>query len=802
MATDDSTFSPYTTSYSPATKSLHSGNATSTIDSLLEDSGATSSSYFKLSASNARLSAILSRLLYTLCTFLIALVPLLISQFFLSPLHPCQFLGVTGVQWNIKSVSNCLKRVSTGNTFTLIRSPSQLLPQYDFVIVGGGTAGSVLAARLSSHSNTSVLLIEAGGQPNAGVLSHQVIPLAVLMNQLGDIDWKYRTEVQENACQGLLEKRSRWPSGKVLGGSSAINFMLYVRGQREDYDSWAECGATGWSFQDVLPYFKKIETVFDKSLPLDTSNRGESGPLPISRKYNLHSLEKMFLEGAQELGYPYNHDYNGESIYGASVFQLNQIYGQRVTPFNAYILNSMTPRKNLHIFPHALASKIVFDEFKQASAVELIFNDPKMDLSRSVQPLKVKVKKEIILSAGSVRSPHLLMLSGIGPTEHLEEFGIPVIADLPGVGKNLQDHIYLSLPLSTKDPVKTVRRKEVSSFFSFFQYLIRGKGPLASTGCNVQLLTECFADNYSLDGNDQSRYLHSDENDAMRFTRSKKLPLNDLQIFMYSSLVSANEFINHYNYPSDIGKIWGLYDSTGTFLESNTAIIMPSLLHPRSRGEISLKSSDPMAHPKIDPKYLSHPRDLEILAKGVEMSFQISTSNAFSEVIEKPFGIDCSSPDKSTMHEHLCHISRVGTKSDLYREIARHLTLTLYHPVGTCRMGNQSHFSHYTRDIVGAQKIQSNCLWKQNSKEIFPFLLQSFKFQQEQCPIRYSGKYITVENDVVVDERLRVCGGKCVGGLRIVDASVMPHLPTGNTHAPVIMIAEKAADLIIQEWDL
>ncbi len=329
--------------------------------------------------------------------------------------------------------------------------------------VGAGSAGAVLANRLSEDPAIKVLLLEAGGSEN--IFSD--IPIAAATLQLTPVDWGYKTEPQELSCFGLKGQQSNWPRGKVLGGSSVLNYMLYVRGNKRDYDLWAENGAYGWSWQDVLPYFIKSE---DNQDPAVAANgyHGTGGLLTVSNPPDSTPISLAFTEAGKQLGYA-NIDYNGPTQTGFSIPQATLRNGARCSTSKAF-LSSAKDRANLHVITFAYVTKVVFNEFKRAVAVQF----DRFQLSHQVY-----ARKEIILSGGAINTPQLLMLSGVGPRDELEMNGIPVIADLP-VGYNLQDHIYPGGVHFTINKKYSMMQRRITSIPNVIKYFAFGRGKLVN----------------------------------------------------------------------------------------------------------------------------------------------------------------------------------------------------------------------------------------------------------------------------------------------------------------------------------
>ena len=326
--------------------------------------------------------------------------------------------------------------------------------------VGSGSAGAVVANRLSENANWKVLLLEAGGSES--IISD--IPVLAAALQLTPIDWAYQTQPQQSSCFGLVNKKSLWPRGKVLGGSSVLNYMLYVRGNPRDYDQWAESGAYGWSWKEVLPYFLKSEDNRDKNV-VNNGYHNTGGYLTVETSSSYSPLSRAFVEAGKHFGYP-EVDINGPIQAGFTLPQGTTRLGTRCSASKAF-LNSAKDRPNLDIVTFAYATKLLFDQHKKVIAVQF----DQFSLTHVV-----RVRKEVIVSAGSINSPQLLMLSGIGPAKHLKSLGIPVIADLP-VGQNLQDHIYPGGAHFTVNQ-KSLVLKRIFTIPNFIEYFTRGRGKL------------------------------------------------------------------------------------------------------------------------------------------------------------------------------------------------------------------------------------------------------------------------------------------------------------------------------------
>jgi choline dehydrogenase len=521
--------------------------------------------------------------------------------------------------------------------------------RYDYVIVGAGSAGCVLANRLTEDPDTTVLVLEAGGSDNRQEIR---IPVAFPKLFKGPCDWAYETEEQSQLGRRTLY----WPRGKILGGSSSMNAMIYIRGNRSDYDHWRSVGNEGWGYEDALPYFKKAE---NRERGADAYH-GTGGPLNVADLRYVNPVSRAFVEAADEIGLPRNDDFNGEEQEGVGTYQVTQRKGRRHSAADAY-LRPAIKRSNLTVQTGARANRLFF-EGTRAVGVEYV---------RGGRLERTYVDGEVILSGGAINSPQLLMLSGIGPADGLRALDIPVTHDLPGVGRNLQDHPMIAVAYECRAPVTL---DEAETRGNLARYLLSKRGPLAS---NI-----------------------AEAGGFVRIDPAAHAP--DLQFHFLPCYFLDNGFKN----PRGCGFTFG-----------------PTLLRPRSRGHITLRSGDPSRPPAIQPNYLDDEPDLRLLVEGVKLARRLAQTAAFD-----PFRGKEVWP---------------GTKAQSDEAIAGHIrrnVQTLYHPVGTCKMGDD--------------------------------------------PM------------AVVDDRLRVRGTE---GLRVVDASIMPNIVSGNTNAPTIMIAEKAADMIKQD---
>jgi choline dehydrogenase len=525
---------------------------------------------------------------------------------------------------------------------------------YDYVIVGAGSAGCVLASRLTENPETRVLILEAGPPDDADEIH---IPAALSLLLKSTYDWDYQTVPQQRAGGRSIY----WPRGRVLGGSSSMNAMIYMRGSRYDYDTWRdEYGCEGWGYTDLLPYFLRAEN----NSRGESAYHGASGPLSVQDLRFKSSLTGAFVAAARSCGQAANDDFNGPRQDGVGYYQVTQRGGRRWSAADAY-LHPAAGRPNLTIATDALAIAV---EIEGGRAVGVRY------LQRGTEVFAT-ADIEVILAAGAVGSPQLLMLSGVGPADHLREHDIPVMADSPGVGANLSDHPVVTAMWSTP---RSRGLWERSGPANLARWQLTHSGPLAT---NVA--------------------------EAGGFSRTvPDLPAPDIQWHVLP--------VPYQNF--------GLTDPAIRALS-----VLITLVAVGSRGRIRLRSPDPRHKPAIDPAYLSDMGDLDPLLRAIEMVREFAAARPMSKV--------CTS--------ELAPGDGVRTEAELVEWIRREIT-TIYHPVGTCAMGGDSK--------LAASKLTS-----------------------------------------VVDTELRVRG---VERLRVVDASVMPTVPRGNTNAPTIAIAERAADLI------
>jgi len=528
---------------------------------------------------------------------------------------------------------------------------------YDYVIVGAGSAGCVLAERLSRDPDTKVCLLEAG-KPDRAFWIHWPLGVILLLRSKV-LNWAFYTTPQKQ----MGNRRLFWPRGKMLGGSSSMNGMIYVRGHASDYDHWAELGNRGWSYKDVLPIFKRVE---NQERGADEYH-GVGGGLNVA-DLTQHGLPcQDFVAACEQAGIPYNPDFSGAKLEGCGYYQVTQKGGERWSSSRAN-LRPAEDRPNLTILTEARATKVLF-EGKRAVGVAYRGKGQKTDE-------EVRASREVLLSGGAVNSPHLLLLSGVGPSQELARHNIEQRHELPGVGENLQDHLDILMNVRNKkrDSIALGLRALPRTVVELFKYIFKRKGHLAS---NVA--------------------------ESGAFVRSNKdLAAPDLQYHFF------NAFLKNHALTLTFGYGYALHCCA---------------LQPYSRGRISLDSADPMADPAIDAGYLTDERDLDKLVEGFKLSRDILAQQAFDH----------------RRGEETIPGAPVQTDDEI-RTFIRDNAETIYHPVGSCKMGH--------------------------------------------------------DDQAVVDDRLRVHG---LEGLRVVDASIMPTLVSGNTNGPTIMIADKAAEMIQED---
>lgn len=513
---------------------------------------------------------------------------------------------------------------------------------YDFVVVGAGSAGAIVAARLSEIENASVLLIEAGGKE----YKFYDIPLLKSYSDALSIEWDFRAEPSDKYCLGMKNHACPWYRGKGTGGSSLVNGMIDTIGNRADYDGWEALGNTGWGYDQVIKYFKKLETNKATNYSdYDPSYRGSHGPVIMNfSPYHSKVADALVNEASRERGYR-NLDVNGKQQIGWTVMQTTTEQGSRESSNSVY-LHPIRDRKNLHLTRHSLATRVLIDaETKTAKGVEYI---------RGGKRYLVKAKNEVILSAGTLQSPQLLMLSGIGPREQLDKFGIPVIKDAPGVGENLMDHVnYVGsiFLINTTDTILPLTFAEPWNP-AIAQYFWARKGPL-TTPATIDAIGFVDVDNpENRDGAPNIEMMFADLSTVF----DDPLYWHILMIDPVLWKKTYKEFTNRY--------AWQIY---------------PILLHPKSRGRLLLRSKDPRDKIKIIPNYYDHPDDMKVMLRAINDTLAWARTQAMqkfnSTLVPKPI-YGC---EKHVMN------------SDAYNECgARTLTSTFWHFAGTSKMGPAS----------------------------------------------------------------------------------------------------------------
>ena len=522
----------------------------------------------------------------------------------------------------------------------------------DYIVVGGGSGGCAVAGRLTEDPAIRVTVLEAGNRGDSWAVNTPIGVVAMLPTTLNN--WAFETVPQP----GLNGRRGYQPRGKMLGGSSGLNAMVYIRGHRSDYDHWAALGNPGWSYDEVLPYFIRSENNQD----IGGHYHGQSGPLRVSHLRTDNPYQQRYLEAARQAGFPLNDDFNGAEQEGIGIYQVTQHQGERWSAARAYLHPHIGQRPNLRVETGCQVTRLVF-EGKRAVAVEYRQNGVQKTL---------RARSEILLAAGAFQTPQLLMLSGVGEGAALQAMGIPVVHDAPGVGQNLQDHpdFVFKYRANSLDLLGISAGGSLRMIKEFSRYQRQRRGMLTSNGA------------------EGGGFLKTDPS----------LAAPDIQLHFVMAMLDDHARKLH------LGHGYSCH---------------VCLLRPKSVGEVTLASPDPLRAPLINPRFLEHPDDIGAMVKGFQMTRRLLNAPALAQARSSEF-----------------QTADIQTEEQI-RAVLRDKTDTVYHPVGTCKMGT---------DALA-----------------------------------------------VVDPELRVHG---IQGLRVVDASIMPTLIGGNTNAPTMMIGEKAADLI------
>jgi choline dehydrogenase-like flavoprotein len=524
--------------------------------------------------------------------------------------------------------------------------------RYDYVVVGAGAAGCAVANRLSADPDTTVLLLEAGGR-DWSPLIHMPVGFTKLSGP--KVNWGFHTVPQAQ----LNDRKMYYPQGRTLGGSTSINAMIYIRGQRQDYQAWAELGNDDWSYEKVLPFFRRAE----HNERLNDEFHSSTGAMNVTEQVQHNPLSKAFVRAAQELGVTFTADFNGAQQEGVGWYDVTQRNARRESASTAY-LKPARQRKNLTIQTHSLGTRVLVQDGRAVG----------LEYTLKGEPTTVYADREVILSGGAVNSPRLLLLSGIGPADELRALGIDVVHDLPGVGKNLQDHMDVYLTAETTPVSYNESDRPIKALLAGLQYVTTRTGPVTASVCEAGMFVRSSSD----------------------------VQTPDIQMHALPAFV-----IDH-----------GRMRVRGHGMTINTCNIRP-----RSIGQITLRSADPTVEPAIDPNFLADPYDWKVSMEGFRWGREMLETQSFA-----PFVTREHMPGK--------HIQSDKEIRDYIRQWAK----TDYHPVGSCKMGGD--------DLA------------------------------------------------VVDQQLRVHG---IAGLRVIDASIMPILISGNTQATSVMIGEKGAQHVLEE---
>ncbi|XP_060849193.1 glucose dehydrogenase [FAD, quinone]-like isoform X1 [Rhopalosiphum padi] len=566
----------------------------------------------------------------------------------------------------------------------------KVFSEYDFIVIGAGSAGAVVASRLSEIRKWKVLLIEAGKK----AIHFMDVPITSQLLQASEYNWKYRTIPMNTSCLSFEEQRCKFPRGKVMGGSSVLNYMIYTRGNKGDYDNWAKMGNAGWSNDDVMKYFLKSENA--NLSTSDVNYHRYNGLLSVTDVPFRTPIAKAFVDAGSQIGLPVV-DLNGENQIGINYIQATMKKGRRYSTNTAFLFPARM-RSNLHVKKESTVTRIMIEkDTKKTIGVEFVSNRKKY---------RVYARKEVIVSGGTINSPQLLMLSGIGPKEHLKDIKIPLIKDLP-VGENLMDHVALGgLSVLVNDTISLKTERLLKDPFNMYDYTAHNNGPYTIPGgaealAFFDLDRPGFADGHP-----------------------------NLELLLISGLFSDNDYTHRlFGLKSEI------YDKVYRKTENMDGFtVFPMIMRPKSKGRLWLKDANPAHYPLIDPNYFADETDLDVAVAGVRIFQQMLKTNAMKKL------------NVTLFDTPLPGCARHKFDSDAYWKCsARQISFTIYHLSGTCKMGP-----------VG-------------------------------------------DPTAVVDPRLRVHGVK---GLRVIDASIMPEVPAAHINAPTIMIGEKGADMIKEDWGI